>query len=382
MQAFFVPPAHGQGWSDSLQFHGFASQGFIDTTDNNFFGKSENGSFDFTELGINASIRPVPDLLFSAQILSRRAGKGDRGNIRLDYGLVDFSILSNGMGSLGIRIGKIKNPFGFYNETRDVAFTRPSIFLPQSIYFVRTRNPALSSDSLIAYGERQMASGNLFFQVGLGYPNVDGIETERAVLLSDRLGRLDDQLSYIGSILFEQNEGEVRLGLSSAVVNINYKPGTGDPLRAGSIRFRPLIFSAQYHAESWSITSEYALRFFKKKDLVAIPDSEQTGKSFYLQGTYRILKRLEGVIRYDLLYQDRDDKNGNKFTSQTGLPNHLVFAKDWTFGLRWDITNSLMSRIEYHHVDGTAWLPLLDNPDPSSIKQDWNMFAFLLSYRF
>ena len=31
---------------------------------------------------------------------------------------------------MGIRLGRMKTPLGFYNDTLDVPFTRPSILLP------------------------------------------------------------------------------------------------------------------------------------------------------------------------------------------------------------------------------------------------------------
>src|SRR5690554_788858 len=39
------------------QLHGFASQGLTYTTSNQVFGASRGGSLDFTEVGINGSVR-------------------------------------------------------------------------------------------------------------------------------------------------------------------------------------------------------------------------------------------------------------------------------------------------------------------------------------
>jgi len=49
----------------NLQVHGFLTQGYVKTTDNRFFGDSDskNGSFDYTELGVNASFRATPSIL-------------------------------------------------------------------------------------------------------------------------------------------------------------------------------------------------------------------------------------------------------------------------------------------------------------------------------
>jgi len=378
---FHRSTAEGFDLPDTLRIHGFASQGYLHSSENNFYGSSQNGSFDFTELGANVSYSPFSEIHLSAQALSRRAGESNDGDVRLDYGLVDYRFYSEEKMRGGIRIGRIKNPLGLYNDTRDVAFTRPSILLPQSIYFDRARKAALSSEAIHLYGDRQFDFGDLFVQAGIGYPLVEDLETEQAFLLSDQAGRLDDALSYIGRIVFERDGGRIRLGLSGAWVNMDYAPGPGDPLGPGNIRFRPVIVSAQYNAESWSLTSEYALRRTEFKGLGAL-SGNKTGESAYWQGTYQITPILEALVRYDILYQDKSDRDGADFARQTGLPNHLLFAKDWTIGLRWDIMDALMSRIEYHAVDGTAWLPLGDNPAPSSTKRRWELFSVLLSYRF
>jgi len=373
---------------EGLQFHGFASQAYIRSSANNFFGESENGSFDFRELGLNASLRPRPDLMLSAQLLSRHAGKKDRENLRLDYALLDYAPVSGESRTFGLRIGRIKTPLGLYNDTRDVAFTRPSILLPQSIYFDRTRNLALSADGINFYADLRTTSGDFFYQLELVYLEEVDDEQSVAALLpksTQSLGTLEKELSYVSRLIYERDGGRIRLGLSAVFLNIGFD--TTDPsAQDGSIRFQPVILSAQYNAEFWTLTSEYAFRHFKYRDVGVIPglsNFSTTGESYYLQGSYRLAEKLEALLRYDVLYQDRDDRMGAAFSAQFGVPRHSRFAKDWTFGLRWDLSKAWMSRIEYHRVDGTAWLPRLDNPVPASeLKRHWTMWAFLISYRF
>lgn len=370
----------------NLQIHGFASQGFINTSDNNFFGNSDGGgSFDFRELGLNASVRPLPNLQLSAQILSRTAGEGNNGDVRLDYGFADYSFVSNEINLLGLRLGRLKNPLGLYNDTRDVPFTRPSILLPESIYFDRTRNLALAADSAQFYGERRTDIGDFSFQFGVGYPKTDDRETEFAFLGKDQPGDLTSEPSYLGRMLYEQDGGRLRLALSGAQVNLGYDPAAPFPgdFRAGSIRFSPLIFSAQYNTERWSLTSEYALRHFEFKDFgVSALNLDFYGESYYLQGAYRLNQKWEAVLRYDVLYTDKSDRNGSAYAAATGRPAHNRFAKDWTVGLRWNITPDFMLRGEYHRVNGAGWLPLLDNPNLANSTQHWDLFAILVSYRF
>ncbi|MBA4143158.1 MAG: hypothetical protein H0X43_09180 [Nitrosospira sp.] len=371
---------------NNLQIHGFASQGWLKSSGNNVFGESTSGSgsFDFRELGLNASMRPLPNLQFSAQMMSRTAGEGSPGNIRLDYGFIDYAYFNGEASKLGIRLGRMKTPLGLYNDTRDVPFTRPSILLPQSIYFDRTRKLALAADGAHLYGEYRSDMGDISFQAGAVRPLVRGAETEVALLGFERPGRFTPDVLYTSRVMYELDGGRIRLAFSASQLNLNYDPGSGDVLHGGAIRFTPLIFSAQYNAERWSITSEYARRHFEVNSFGArLPDMDFTGESYYFQGAYRLTPEWEAFARYDVLYTDSADRSGRKWASH--VPTRRAynrFAKDITVGLRWNITPQFMLRAEYHRVNGTAWLSTLDNPNHMDTVQHWNLFSILGSYRF
>ncbi len=379
---------------DTVQVHGFATQGYMNSTgNNNVFGNSnqDSGSFGFREVGLNASVQLRSNLLISAQALHRHAGQGSQ-DIRLDYGLLDYKAYSGENTQFGIRLGRIKNPLGFYNDTRDVAHTRPSIMLPQSIYLDRTRNLAMASDGGHVYGETRTSKGDFFYQFGVVMPIVSGPQTEAAVLgsASSLPGNLTSQVSYIGRGMYEYDGGRVRLAVSGTQLNIGYDPARAFPgdLRAGSVLFTPVIFSAQYNAERWSLTSEYAIRHLEYSNFgVSALNLNFTGESYYFQGIYRFTPKWEGVIRYDAMYTDRNDRSGKDYAAtHLTTPAYNRYAKDLTTGIRWNITPSFMLAAEHHYVNGTAWLAPLDNPNlsagGSAHAQHWHLFAVQGSFRF
>ncbi|MBY0499942.1 MAG: OprO/OprP family phosphate-selective porin [Nitrosomonas sp.] len=378
-----------------LQIHGFVSQAYITTSDNDVFGNSDKGgSFGLTEAGLNASLRPLPRLQLSAQVLSRRAGEGNSGMPRLDYAILDYQVYSHEANQFGIRVGRLKNPFGFYNETRDVAFTRPSILLPQSIYFDRTRNLGLSSDSVQLYGDAAVFDrGTFSTQFGITLPVVDNKDTESSLLLAVRPGELNREVSYIGRGIFETNDKRLRLGISGIWLNTSYDPNNNviDKLGPGTLQFTPVIFSAQYNTERWTLTSEYAIRPFQYNNKFSNPilnNMHLVGESYYFQGEYRFTPKWEGILRYDALYTDRSDRDGSEFVNflkGLGINNgvaHSRFAKDITVGLRWNVTPTFMLRAEYHYINGTAWLSRLDNPSATDTDQHWHLYGIQGSYRF
>ncbi|PTN11007.1 hypothetical protein [Nitrosomonas aestuarii] len=379
---------------DNFQIQGFASQAFIATSDNDVFGNTDQGgSFGFTEVGLNALFRPLPRLQLSGQMLSRRAGEGGTaGEPRLDFGFLDYRLFSHETHQFGIRVGRLKNPFGFYNDTRDVAFTRPSILLPQSIYFDRTRNLGLSGDSVQLYGETSHPTiGNFSVQFGVWRPLVKDRETEYAIFAHSPEGKLTPETSIIGRGIYESHDSRLRLAISGIWLNVDYKPGINDRFTPGAFSFSPLYLSAQYNAERWSLTAEYALRRLDFKNFGDPRFDEQanntTGESFYFQGVYRFNHKWEALLRYDVYYADRNDRDGSEFVQWRqdrgfgSAPAHSRFAKDITVGLRWNITPQIMARLEYHHVNGTGWLSGLDNTPGSTVKE-WDLFAAQLSFRF
>ncbi len=371
-------------WRSSLQFHGFLSQGFVWTSANRWYGDSEKGSLDFTEMGLNLSFRPVGPLRLAAQGIFRRSGRLNPNEIRLDYALADYTFLSTSQGRMGIMLGRVKNPLGFYSETRDVAFTRPTIFLPQSIYFDRTRNFGLANDGFQFYGEYSTTWGDWFLHAGAGWPNgTRDKEFERLTLGRNWNGEIEPRLSGIGRLMYEYQGGMVRLAVTGAIANARHNPGKNNPFEKGRIVFKPVIFSAQYNGEKLTVTGEYALRFFKFEDFgIYFPDQSITGESYYLQASYRILPKVEVVGRYDVYFVDRDDTSGRKYAKLTGNPRHKRFARDWTAGVRWDITPWWMVRAEYHNVYGTGWLAVSENGNFSDTRKRWHMFAFLTAFRF
>ncbi|TDB04314.1 hypothetical protein E0702_05755 [Halomonas marinisediminis] len=374
----------GNGVLDTLQMHGFLSQALVITDDNNVFGPSseDGGSLKYTEIGANVSLRPHQDLLLAAQVLSRRAG-GDGRDARpvLDYGVLDYQMVSSQQRTFGIQLGRSKNPFGFYNQTRDVAFTRPSILLPQSIYFDRTRSLALSGDGVTLYHEESLPHGTLRTQIGFGKPQAED-DLRRTMRLEDTPGELEPRESTIAQIKYEHDGGRIIAALSAASAKARFEPRTSG-MNSGDFHFQPWILSLQYNAELWSLTGEYAIRQSTLEGFAnPFLNFDVTGESWYLQYARRFHDDWQWLVRYDSLISNRDDRSGQAYESSGAGPAHSQFADDITLGLQWNVSHRLKLAAEYHHVDGTGWLPAQDNPDPSATTRRWNMLLFQLSLRF
>lgn len=375
-------------WADELagpRYHiqGFAAQGLIGSTNNRFFGDSKDGvSTAFTEAGLHGTWQTLDALRLSGQVLYRRAGESDKEGLRLDYAQADWQFLQTETTQLGLKFGKVKLPYGLYNETRDVPFTRPGILLPQSVYVDNSRDLLLAAPGAFLHGASVQQYGATDFLLGWVRPEFDSPSVDYSFLGAPRPGKLKGK-GAIGARLRWDIPTDTTLMVTYANATGDYTPGNADVLRAGSIHFRNLLFSAQQRLDTVTLTAEYGEPRFDTAGFGPfLPDSHRVIQAGYLQGEWRFLPAWELMLRHDIFYRDKHDKSGRQFAAATGLPAHSMFARDTTLGLRWDATPNLMLRAEFHHVDGTGWLPGPDNPNFFSREQRWNMWLLQAAYRF
>lgn len=369
------------------QVHGFLSQGYILSEGNDYYGDSTAGSFEYYEAGLNGTLKLLPDLLLSAQLLLRDAGPTDDGGPRLDYAFADYRFLSGEAGNLGLRAGRVKNSFGLFNETRDVVFTRPGILLPLSVYFESqgARTLLFSSDGVQAYGGLNL--GSHYFSLAATYApdhELGAAEEERLVgalagqgqveLRDFRLARLQDDwgggrwttaLSYIhGRMAFEAN------------------PGVPTDFDFG---FDLYLLSGRYNAERYSLTAEYGITSFdgtlRTFGVPAHLDFLSDG--YYLQADYFLSPRWTLMARYDVGALDRNDRNGSDCATSNGLPQdkHACYAHDLSAGVNWRPDEHWGFWAEYHLIDGTYSASQQDNEN-KTLDPHWSMLLLMGSYRF
>src|SRR5690349_9061198 len=118
-----VPATAGAAEGDAepsvspVQVHGFASQGFILTTHNEYLVyKSTHGSFQFSEVGLNATINVTETLRLGAQLFAQDFGHSGNYDVKADWFYLDY----HWQDWLGVRFGRLKIPFGLSNEIQDV----------------------------------------------------------------------------------------------------------------------------------------------------------------------------------------------------------------------------------------------------------------------
>lgn len=364
------------------QVHGFAAQGGVFTDHYDFFGNSSEGKASYYELGINGSLQLTPSLIASAQGILRDAGSTDSGKPRLDLALVDYRIHSTATHSLGLRAGRVKNPLGFYNETRDVIFTRPSILLPQSVYNETQglRSLLFSSDGAQVYGDLQLGGHTASLTATVATDRKLG-EQEKSLLVNLGGEPFDLEITRLWSVQAMDAFGPWRFGYSFTSVGFSLETDPSFDLSADvDVEFH--VVSAAWDGERLSLTAEYSA-LPQRARLVsggASDHSSFTGDGGYLQAEYRVAPQWTVLGRYDLSFDDRADRYGRRYAEENpGAHRYEVFGRDLTLGVNWRSPMHWGVWGEVHLTDGALSVPALENDTYDH--RHWTTWMLMVAYR-
>lgn len=367
------------------QVHGYVAQGFVLSSDNDFFGDSTEGSFDYYEAGFNAAVQVSPELLFAAQGAIRDAGISDDGSARIDYALADYRLMSDAALQTGVRAGKVKNALGFYNDTRDVVFTRPSILLP-SVYSDNQNQRSLifTAPGAQVYGGTVTGSHEWSFTGTLNAERDVRKSDERLLITLSVPFDLRIGDSWNVQLMDSIDGGKWQLAYShfSGQFRMSTAPELG---LVGRFDVDLDVFSARYNAESLTVTAEYVL--IGNDNLLRIGSTpllrqRTTADSGYLQAEYRVHPRWTVMTRMDSFYRDRNDRSGHDFAAENpGADRRSRVSHDFTIGVNWRPDEHWGVWAEHHWINGTATLQALENPPPVR-DQRWSMLMLMAGYKF
>lgn len=349
--------------TDRLSLHGFASQGYLYSNNNDFFGDSTDGSWEYYEAGLNASLILTDRLHLAGQLMSRDAGNTDNGSVRTDYMFLDFRALDLPETGLGMRFGRVRNPFGFYNDSRDVLFTRPTVLLPQSVYFDGNgvRELLFSSDGVQAYSHWNWQGHTTSLTATFGHDKKLSEDVANNLFGSALNGQMEMLSPQFVQLTHDVNGGEWRFALSSFTTSLNLSA----PIFSGVLTADINVFSVQRNWERLTLTSEYSLQSYRFSFAGQNRGSRSEGA--YLQAEYRLSPALTAISRYDLHVGDQDDFNGTD-------------SHDLMLGLRWQPHPRWVVAADLHGIRGTAGIPLADNPQ--GIEERSELLVVMAGFRF
>jgi hypothetical protein len=353
----------------NIQIHGYVAQGFLYTTHNNiFYANSTDGSPAWTEAVVNLTAQPSPKLRVGVQARYYLLGtSGD--TITLDWAAADYNVNDK----LGVRFGKVKTPWGLYNETQDIDPSYMWALLPQSIYDVTTRNADLSHYGGVVYGRMKLgqSAGKLEYRAWGGEAVIPTSDGQFADVIASGHGPLDPftYVIYGGALHWLTPIQGVMVGASDTKAN----QGTAT-LAGGSETFAP-----------WNNLSYFA-KYEKNKLLIAFEWNRQAGpgilnldgqpassvssdpRAWYGMASYKLSTKFSAGV-YDSQVVDHDQALGSD-----------RYTKDWTISCRYDVNSFIYLKAEQHFIEGTSLS--FEDTNNTALEPTSRLTAFRLGVSF
>jgi len=370
-----------------FQFHGFVAQGLIDVDGSDFVNDDASISPELTEIGINASYQLSSNFRLAGQVVYLNGGNRYAEGVRVDYALLDWSVYESLDWQANIYLGRFKNNHWLYSSSRDIPFARPSIILPQSVYFDGFRDIAVGGDgAAVKISHSNDDYGNFDFNFSYGTSPVSDKQAE--IILSEfAQGSVKQDSDIQGSIYWQPAYSPWRFGVSYLDSDFSYQANdNGDLFFDGNFSFQFYTINTLYEGENWEFSGEiYQERFTTEGFYHPLHSKDPVGQGMYVQSRYKISNELTFLARYERFYSDRDDKNGERLEEESGglIPAYFAYHRDTTVGLSYDFSSNLRLRFEYHWFQGAGRLTpvVLPNPQVNDSK-NWQLWAVQLMYWF
>jgi hypothetical protein len=371
--------------ADPLNIHGFIAQGIIDVDGSNFVNNDGELSTELTEIGLNTSYQISDDFRFAAQAVYLNGGNRYSDGFRVDYFLMDWSAYSSEQWQANVYLGRFKNPHWLHSSTRDIPFARPSIILPQGVYFDGLRDLAVGGDGggiKLTYNNDEYGEFDFNFSRGKSAISSDAGEVITGDLAQ---GDIEHELDTQASVYWRPVFSQWQFGFSLLDSVFNYESESIDAFGDGHFEFQLYTVNAIYEGEKWEFTSTiFQSRFVTEGFYAPQFHQDNLGQGGYFQTRYKMDQKLTLIGRYEKYYTDKDDKKGHQLEENSfGLiPNYFGFQNDAMLGLSYDFSDNFRVNAEYHWMHGAARLNPIVLPNPKANKEHWEVWAIQLMYWF
>lgn len=355
---FGITSASAQSLEDlNLQIHGFVTQGFLYTTQNNILtSNSSVGSPAWNEAVVSISTQPIPKLRVGVQ--ARYFLLGNLGNnITVDWASGDYKV--NDL--FGVRVGKVKTPSSLFNETQDVDPSYLWSLMPQTIYPIISRTSLLAHYGAVGYGALPLGKmlGKMEYRAWGGERVIssnDGsllADTEKYIVAPSGITGTTYGLDLrwhtplpglVVGAAGAQNNQKVGSITDTTSKGLTY---TGTEERTGF--FSPDYFG-QYEKKRVMVAVEYARKTPSTiysltsgpAPIPTIKTSVSDTRLSYAMATYRVTNKLNTGIYYSQSF------------NRTAALGPARYSKDWALSCRYDFNPYLYAKAEEHFIDGTA----------------------------
>ncbi|WP_035387483.1 hypothetical protein [Ferrimonas senticii] len=358
----------------------YLGQGLAYSDGSNMIAPEGDWETQLQEVAINANWRINPRWRIAGQATWRQLGLLSDEDPAIDYLFAQYRHpLSSGQ--LSATAGRYKIPQGWYNASRDSAFSRPSILLPGSIYREWSRDAQLRRDGLLLQGLHYLGEQSLTWNVSYGDMH---FSDEFNTTLVGVEGVFDTSSDGAWDLSIEwQYQPWLQLKYSYVNTEVslinNFTQPT--PIFTPSSRNEVDTHLLSWRSDlgNWQLTAEYLNQRMDVELIdfgLTVPQDSEGG---YLQARYLAGDGWQWFGRYDIYYPNRDDRDGAQVTPPA--PAYAAYAKTWSSGISWQFQRNWQLSAEWHYTEGGALLPRWQLLLPGQQKYS-NLLLLQLAYRW
>ncbi len=370
----------------NIDMAGFVSQGYLNSPDyNSPASDAKNGTFQFNEMGLTVFSSLNPELKAGLQIISSNFGELYNNDLRLDW-----AFLSYRLNIALIKIGKLKIPFGFSNETRDIDVARTSIFLPSGVYNETWRETFAGQDGIgvSGYYSGKLGTFDYVYQYGTVNLPIDGgtSKTIQYYNPGSVVNKYEPGETHSAMVNYVFDKRDVVFRLSASLYT---NPSStwylldneGRSVRSETNNMISNVVGASLSYGCFNIISE--IYSCKLKAVGYVSDIKLYSKDFNIGGGYIAITydfpMLAVESYYSILYPNTKDKNGDEIAANGGF-DHQAWKKELALYVRVPVGQDLILKGGYHFINGTGYIDPSCNPNLE--KENWGMFCFKASLSF
>jgi hypothetical protein len=294
------------------------------------------------------------------QLFSRKLGQTGDYVPKMDWFYLDYRFED----WVGIRAGRVKIPFGLYNDTADIDAARVPILLPQSLYSLNSRDFLLSQTGGEIYGRIDLgAIGALEYR---HYAGTIFLDTSTATTLQ-RTDTLTVPYLVGERLMWETPLEGLRMGGSVQALRLDARITLKDKPVTIEIPAVLAVASVEYVAHDLLLAAEYS-RWrvgVNSSDASVLPPGQTVSERAYGMTSYRLSKWVQPGAYYSMYFPDVRNRTGR------AQMQHDVAAT-----LRFDINEHWLLKLEGHYMNGTADVsPVLnDNVKRDALPRSWGLF--------
>ena len=370
---------------------GYISEAVMRTSEFAYEAGTPTGGL-LTEAGINMSydINTPVSLLVGFNYKNTRA----EDKVILEYGFADAQLYESLDSTAGIRFGRVKAAAGFYNEARSNPRARPTIMLPQPVYFGVFSDIADIADGMQAYYTKSYANGLMLnASATSGKLHANSTQTRDLTSLfyaTLATGSLEFKKSYSGGIQAEYRN--LSLSVMTAGIRLAYR--AKDLMSVMSEPIPYFDHDVQYQYNSFGIKYSLVPDLILTREQIIVKQVKKTGTILPFGDLHETVNGYYNMVQWNFLPKHRLTYVHGQATRTNDISpivamdgiNYTDFStiKHDIFNYTWKMTTRVTLKVEHDRLKGTSMLSASKNSNFNLNKPAarWDLYAVALMYEF